>query len=76
MHDFCIAYKCEPDEDEEYAWVVIGKTCICPDENLWNQAHSRLKEIDSQFNSNANSSNNKENNQTQDVESSINNLKT
>ena len=76
VNDFCIAYRCEADENDEFAWEVVGKTCICPDEKLWSQAYSKLKEIDSRFSSNKNSPNNQDNNKTKNLEPAIKYLKT
>lgn len=48
--DFCIAYECNTDDDNEiYEWKPIAKGCVCAEEALWNNAMSELLLIDSRF---------------------------
>ena len=48
--DFCIAYECNADDDNEiYEWKPIAKGCVCAEEALWNNSLSELELIDSKF---------------------------
>ena len=71
VHDFCVGYYCE-DPD----WIVIAKTCICFEKNLWNQAYTKLAEIDLMFGGNQSLSNKAASNAKQSDNSHLNNLQT
>ena len=73
VHDFCVGYYCDEDETE---WIVIAKTCICFEKNLWNQAHAKLEEIDLMFGGNQSLSNKAASNAKQSDNSHLNNLQT
>ena len=77
LHDFCVGYHCGNDFDTGSAlWEVIAKTCICFENNLWNQAYANLKKIDLMFGGNPSTSNKQATNAKQSYDRQLNNLQT
>ena len=64
------------DETGESEWEIVAKTCICFERRLWEQASSKLKQIDSAFSENKTSSMNIGETRKEHFNASLNYLKT